>query len=339
MPTELLLLTCKVPAEMSCRPNSHCAVQHRGARSHLNERSAARDRAGERIGIGTVDGEGTIVDHVAGDRAAVGDNPVAKLQRGAVGYAPVLVARAGCDPVGADDVERGEAGILRADVREIEGACTAAAELKRIGTRAKNIALNVKTRPERQNVCPGGELNRRSAAADDSPGIKDAHVRGARNRNTGRARDRAGIGDGAGKRRDVLNKIPVRVALMMPLLTMSPVKLVMPHEQPTTIPVPAVIAPPLLTLPIKVWESATEMPAPVAEIVPLLLLMTLPVKVPISSTAMPAVPPIILPLLTRRLPVKCVTSEAPTMPMKLAEIVPLLVIPPINVAALKTSMP
>ena len=29
--------------------------------------------------------------------------------------------------------------------------------------------------------------------------------------------------------------MPVRVALMMPLLTMLPVKLVMPHEQPTTI--------------------------------------------------------------------------------------------------------
>ena len=77
---------------------------------------------------------------------------------------------------------------------------------------------------------------------------------------------------------------------MFPLLTISPVKLVMPHEHPTAIPVPAVISPPLLTFPMKVRESDMEMPAPLAEIVPLLLLMTLPVKMPISSTSMPAYP-------------------------------------------------
>ena len=91
--------------------------------------------------------------------------------------------------------------------------------------------------------------------------------------------------------------MPVRVALIIPLLTMSPVKLVMPHEHPTTIPVPAVIIPPLLRLPMKVRKSDTEMPAPLAEIVPPTVLMMLPVKVPISATAMPETPPTILPLL------------------------------------------
>ena len=64
-------------------------------------------------------------------------------------------------------------------VREIQRPLPATAELEDVRRpHQEHYPGDVEAGSEGQRVCPGGELYRRSAAADDGPGIEDAHAGG-----------------------------------------------------------------------------------------------------------------------------------------------------------------
>ncbi len=84
-------------------------------------------------------------------------------------------AGTGCAPDPADNVECGEAGILGADVAEIEIAAAGPGKLQRVGAAAEDIAGNRIARRQRQRVVAGSvELDRRATGADNGAGVRTA---------------------------------------------------------------------------------------------------------------------------------------------------------------------